>query len=67
MEKLTEKQLGIIKTMLRNQFEMLDLNGINYLINEGKVKDLIDLAKYYGFTDLAVDMASDYAHLKTTL
>jgi len=67
MEKLTEKQLGIIKVMLRNQFEMLDLNGINYVLNGGKVKDLIDLAKYYGFNDLAVDMASDYAHLKTTL
>jgi hypothetical protein len=62
MEKLTETQLGIIKVMLRNQFEMLDLNGINHVLNEGKVKDLISIAKYYGFNELAVDIASDYAN-----
>jgi hypothetical protein len=64
MEKLTETQLGIIKVMIRNQFEILDLNGINYVLNEGKVKDLIDLAKYYGFYELAVELTSDYLTLK---
>jgi hypothetical protein len=63
MEKLTETQLGIIKVMIRNQFEMLDLNGINYVLNEGKVKDLIDIAKYYGFNELATEIASDYLSL----
>jgi hypothetical protein len=67
MEKLTETQLGIIKVMLRNQFEMLDLNGINYVLNEGKVKDLIDLAKYYGFNELASEIVSDFVTLKGTL
>ena len=67
MEKLTETQLAIIKVMLRNQFEKLDLNGINYVLNEGKVKDLIDIAKYYGFYELATEIASDYLTLKGTL
>jgi hypothetical protein len=62
MEKLSETQLGIIKVMIRNQFEMLDLNGINVVLNEGKVKDLIDIAKYYGFNELAVEIASDYTN-----
>jgi hypothetical protein len=64
MEKLTETKLDIYKEMIRNQFEKLDLNGINYVLNEGKVKDLIDTAKYYGFYELATEMASDYLTLK---
>jgi hypothetical protein len=67
MEKLTETQLVIIKVMLRNQFEMLDLNGINVVLNEGNVINLIDIAKHYGFNELAADMASDYLSLKGTL
>ena len=30
---------------------------------EGKVKDLIDIAKYYGFNVLATEIASDYLSL----
>ena len=63
MKQLTETQLGIIKVMIRNQFEILDLNGINHVLNEDKVKDLIDIAKYYGFYELATEIAGDYLNL----
>jgi hypothetical protein len=67
MEHLTETKLDLYKEMIRNQFEKLDLNGINYVLNEDKVKDLISIAKYYGFNELAVEIASDYLTLKGTL
>jgi hypothetical protein len=64
MEKLTETQLGILKVMIRNQFEMLDLNNINYVLNEDNVRNLIDIARYHGLHELAVEIVNDYLTLK---
>lgn len=62
MKELTDAQMQIMKAMIRNQFEMLDLTGVNAVLNEDKIKDLIDLAKHYGFYDLVAEMASDYVN-----
>lgn len=62
--QLTQTQLDIIKSMVRNRFDATDLSGINYVLNEDYVKDLIAIAKHYGFNDLAVEMANDFTNAK---